>query len=273
MKANITAEILTITPELASEWLADRWGEQRQVRTRHVQRMVADMHAGNWRVSPDAVLRVKGKLANGQHRLEAVCQSGQAQQFLVMHSNDEELYKVIDAGLRRTASDGLVGMPYAQRVTSIARWVIAYEQEKIMGSANSGAANFNKASCGFITQSQMIDYCLGCQDILTEAAHFVVGIYEETKLLTISVGGALYVIGNNHGKPEETRAFLREVYNGGPASAAADLRNRLIANRGAKAKLNQGYVFALCLKALKAYLEGRRVACLRFAKDETFPSL
>lgn len=275
MKTQVTAEIKKITPELATEWLADRWGEQRTVRTAHVARLASDMEAGRFKISPDAILRIKNKLANGQHRLEAVVRTGKPQNFLVMESNDEELYKVIDAGLRRTAADGLIGLPFAKSLPSIARWVQAFEKQSLYASARSGseAASGPGSVNGFITQSEMIDYCHSNQEILSAAASFVNPLYSQTKLLPLSIGGALYVIGETHNKADKTHAFLQQVYVDGGTNAAGDLRNRLIANRGSKSKISAGYIFGISIKALKSFCNGTRPGVLKWAKDEGFPTI
>jgi hypothetical protein len=258
MKTQINAQIIKVTPELATEWLSDRWGEQRSIRQAHVSRLAADMEAGRFKVSPDAILRVKGKLANGQHRLEAILRSGKAQQFLVMESNDEELYKVIDAGLRRTVGDGLIGMPYAKLIPSIARWVKAYEAQAIFFSQRFGADAKTGRNKSAATQVEMIEYCISNHVLLSEAAGFVNKMYAETKLLPTSIGGAIYVIGENRNLGNKHQDFLEKVYIEGGTNAAGDLRNRLIADRGSKAKLGKGYIFAITMKALKSYCNGTR---------------
>lgn len=271
MKTNATAEIMKITPELATEWLADRWGEQRSIRLAHVNRLASDMEAGRFKTSPDAILRIKNKLANGQHRLTAVVQSGKAQTFLVLQSNDEELYKVIDAGLRRTVSDGLIGIQYSKSIPSIARWVQAYETRTLQPSNRTGGEALKKR-INAPTQCELIDYCLGNQEILSEAARFTNPLYEQTRLLPLSMGGAIYVINaSRNGHLEKAKSFLKQVYLEGGNTAAGDLRNRLIANRGVKSKLPPGYIFGITIKAFKSYYNGTRPGVLKWAKDEEFP--
>jgi hypothetical protein len=275
MKLNVTVEVKKITPEIASEYLANRWGEQRNLRAAQVARIASDMEAGRFRISPDAICRIKGKLANGQHRLEAVVATGKSQSFLVMETNDEDLYKAIDAGLRRTVSDGLIGLPFAKSMPSIARWVKAYDSQTIWPSARnaSEAAAGSGSYNGFVTQSEMIDYCREHQEILSAAASFVNPLYEQTRLLPVSIGGAIYVIGENRNKSDKTHEFLRQVYVEGGTTAAGDLRNRLIANRGSKAKLKPGYIFGISIKALKSFYNGTRPGVLKIGKDEEFPTI
>lgn len=272
MKTNASAEVIKITPEQATEWLAERWGEQRTVRIAHVNRLAADMEAGRFRVSPDAILRIKGKLANGQHRLTAVVQSGKAQSFLVMESNDEELYKVIDAGLRRNVADGLGGMHFAKTLPSIARWVMAYEAGTITQSSSQGLKQKSKRD-HVATQCEIIDYCIGNQEILAEAAAFVTSLYTQTQLLPVSVGGALYVLAASREVLDQAKSFLQLVYLEGGRTSAGDLRNRLIQNRGSKAKLRPAYILGLTLKAFKSYLNGTRSGCLKLVEGEAFPAL
>jgi len=272
MKTNASAEIIRITPEMAVEWLAERWGEQRTLRNAHVNRLASDMEAGRFRLSPDAILRIGGKIANGQHRLSAVVQSGKSQWFLVMESDDEDLYKVIDAGLRRTVQDGLFGMPYAKAIPSIARWVQAYENKTLKSGSRNGseATAFGKL---FPTQCEMIDYCKSNQESLTSAACFVNPLYEKTRLLPMSMGGAIYVISDLRGCVEKAKSFLQLVYLEGGNTAAGDLRNRLIANCGGKSKLHHGYVFGITIKAFKSFCTGTRPGVLKWAKDEPFPTI
>lgn len=267
MKTDAKAEIVLITPAIAHEWLEDRWPEQRPIRKSHVMRLASDMESGRFKLSPDAIVRVKGKLANGQHRLEAVLQSGTSQHFLVLNSNDDELYKVIDAGLRRTAADGLIDLEYNKSLPSIARWVMAYYSQDEISAART-PADVNSNSQKYITQSMLIDYCRQHRDCLIEAAVFVKSLYAQTKLMPVSVAGAVYVLASQHKKTDQAKVFLSNVYIGGGSDSSEDLRNRLISNRGAKTKFTSGFIFGLTMKSFKAFCDGRRPGVLRWAKEE-----
>jgi hypothetical protein len=267
MKA--TVEIIKVTPDIATEWLAEKWGEQRTIRKGHIERLAADMIAGRFHLGPDAILRVKGKLANGQHRLSAVIESGKTQSFIVLESNDDELYKIVDAGLKRTVSDGLFGMLYAKVVPSIVQWVLAYDTGAIKISSRTGSDNPKRV----VTQCELIDYCQSNQEILTEAAGFVTKLYQETKLMPQSIGGALYVIASKVDKVEQAKRFLQAVYMEGGNNAAGDFRNKLIANKGSNAKLTVGYLFGIMLKAFKSYCQGSRPGVLKWQKGEAFTTI
>lgn len=271
---------MEVTPQMAAEWLADRWGEQRTVRGGHVSKLLHDMQAGNFRISPDAILRIKGKLANGQHRLEAVVQYGKPVKFLVMESNDEELYKVIDQVMKRTTGDSLVGIKFAQRIPSIARLVLAYEASAVKRYGESSADHARTSGSGFkskwaYTQSELIEYCQANMSLLADAADFVDPLYSKASLLRWSIAGALYFIATARGEQTQVKQFLTTVFSGGAVdNAANDLRNRLIQIKGVtKVKTTGAYIFAITIKAYRSYLQGTRTTFLKWSKDEEFPQL
>lgn len=181
----------------------------------------------------------------------------------------------IDAGLKRSVSDGLIGLSFARSIPSIARWVQAYERRNVTPSARCGSeASVPSGSTQWPTQCELIDYCLDNQEVLSEAASFVNPLYEETKILPCSIGAAIYALSaSRNGHLEKAKTFLKEVYVEGGNSSAGDLRNRLIANRGSKAKLNTGYLFGITIKAFKSYCNGTRPGVLKWAKGEELPNI
>jgi hypothetical protein len=275
LKYKVECDLEFITPDQAAIHLSNRWREQRNVRTNHVSKLVTDILEGRFRVSPDCIVILKGQLANGQHRLQAVVESRRGQWFLVMKSNDEELYKVIDSGLRRNVGDALIGLPYGRAFSSIARWVQAYWARLItQQTKDPHTAMLGRKTTRSMSQAAVIEYCEEHAAILGEAAAFTNHLYEQTRILPLSMGGALYVIGKTTGHEEKAQAFLRQVYvEGGSHSAANELRNRLTANRGAKAKLPAGYIFGITLKAFKSFCNGTRPSKLAWEKGEPFPEL
>lgn len=116
------------------------WEGQRNVRPGYVKKLAADMSAGKFRLSSDAIMLVKGMLVNGQHRMQAIIESGEPQSVLFLETNDEEVYKVLDCGMRRLVSDALTNVPYRSFLPSIARWVRIYD-DRLTACGDSGGAN------------------------------------------------------------------------------------------------------------------------------------
>ena len=264
---NATVSIVTITPETAGEWLENKWGEQRAVRSGHVQRLASDMIAGLFRLNSDAILRINHKLANGQHRLSAVVKSGKPQKFLVMESDDAELYKLLDCGMKRKAADALTG-DFKGIIPSVARLVVAYDQRAITQS--------NLTNGSYLTQVQIVNFCEDNHESLVEAARVANPLYTSTKILPVSISAAIHFISErNSARRGKAESFLKAVYlgDGAEGTAANDLRNRMTLQRTSKAKLRSSYVFGLTMKAFKFWLERKRPGTLKWVENEPLPTI
>jgi hypothetical protein len=276
-KFNTAVSVMLVGPATASTWLADKWGEQRAVRAGHVTRLADDMTKGRFRLSPDAILRVKGKLANGQHRLEAVVKSQMPQHFLVMESDDEQLYKVLDAGVRRTLGDSLIGLSYSTSLPSAAQWVLGYKAGSGFTAARDANSlriqGFKNARTTNDSRWEVIDFCERNSNALAEAIAYATNLYGKSRLLSVSIGAALYYLAAEIDKRAEAADFLKQVYENAENTAAMDLRSRLILNKGATAKLPQGMVFALALRAFRSFLNGTRPGKLTWERGEPFPRI
>jgi hypothetical protein len=79
-----------ITPAMAEEWLSKKWDRQRPFREGHVQRLMSDLLSGKFHYGPQAIAFDKrGRLVDGQHRLEAARRSGQGFHSLVAYDLDD----------------------------------------------------------------------------------------------------------------------------------------------------------------------------------------
>lgn len=98
-----------VTPEKASNYLAQNFDENRTKSKLWVKELVKEMKNDLFRLSVDAIgFDVNGRLINGQHRLTAVIESGRPQQFIVARNLQPETAQLIDVGKKRTM---------AQRIT------------------------------------------------------------------------------------------------------------------------------------------------------------
>ena len=74
--ADLNLEIVTITPELAQEWL-DRGGNNRKVTRRRIEAMTAAIQRGEWQLTGEAIkLDDEGRVRDGQNRLQAIARAG-----------------------------------------------------------------------------------------------------------------------------------------------------------------------------------------------------
>lgn len=129
------AEIVTVTPELAVEWLGVNT-KNRNIRPRHVQRLARDMSAGNWKMTGEPVkFSRKGALLDGQHRLTAIVESGVTVQMMVVYNLPNDVQSAMDSGSARTASDalGLMGFKNSAVAAAAARLAVAEEKSGPIG--------------------------------------------------------------------------------------------------------------------------------------------
>src|SRR6516225_3546597 len=97
-----------VTPEKARAWL-DLNHRNRTLSAGSVARLAAAMRRGEWMPdSTDAIgIDLDGGVINGQHRLQAVIESGIEIEMLVVTGVRPEVIKVIDQGRGRTFNQWL----------------------------------------------------------------------------------------------------------------------------------------------------------------------
>ena len=262
---NATIELKTIAPQEALFLLENLHDNQRSIRTKAVSILEKEMRQGTFKLSTDAILILRGKLGNGQHRLTAVVQSGKPQQFLVLKTNDESIYKVLDCGMRRTIGDAM-NLANQTNIVAAARWIMAMESGQ--ATPASGLTNFS------VPRSQVMQFIETNIDHLQEATRETSQLYSKSFLLSKAIATAFLCVAQRKSKATGEAAFdlLEVVYTGrvsyGPAN---DLRNRMIANRGSKAKLSQAYIMGLLIKTFIDRVNGRNVTMLRFFAGENYP--
>ena len=101
------AEMMTVTPEMASEWLRKTNKTNRPLSRDTVNQYSFDMKNGFWKSGYDPiVINEDGVLENGQHRLSAVVDTGISMTFfVVMHG--KSAMETYDRGRPRTIRDSV----------------------------------------------------------------------------------------------------------------------------------------------------------------------
>jgi hypothetical protein len=103
----LQSEWTDITPALAIEYLS-RAASNRHLRRSRTDAYARDMENGKWLVTGQPILfTAAGELVDGQHRLQAIIESGCTTTFLIIRGVSPAAMKVIDSGVARTFSDSL----------------------------------------------------------------------------------------------------------------------------------------------------------------------
>lgn len=273
--------IAKVPPAQAAEYLNNLWPGQRKRSKAHVDNMAMDMRNGNWRLSPDALVFVKGMMVNGQHRMASEVQSNTTQTFLILETDDEELYKFIDNIKKRTLADRVAALTYGKQVSSMIPWILNYE-----GGNNSAAPNSRGAppvkllsthGYRFTSPIEAVEYIEDNSQDLVEAAARVMHLYPKSLALNVSISGAIYVLGMHNGLKHEVDKFFEQLYDTqlSGQNVVGDLRKKLLLNRtrSKNKKYLAGFIYALTLKAFALYVQGKRPAVLTINPGEQFPVL
>jgi hypothetical protein len=128
--AQLDLEIMTITPELAQEWL-DRGGTNRKITRRRIEAMTAAIQRGEWQLTGEAIkLDAEGRVRDGQNRLHAIAQAGIPVQSVVARGVSEDAFDVMDTGRSRNAADVLHihGYPSQNALAAAARGLMFIER-------------------------------------------------------------------------------------------------------------------------------------------------
>jgi len=270
-KINATVSIETISVEQAKIMLEDIIEGQRKLRETAISRLAEEMRMGRFMLSSDAVLLIKEKLANGQHRLAAVVQSGLSQQFLVMRTRNENLFEILDCGVPRNVADVLAynGFDYPKYKAAIAKLIISYDKG-ILTRLGHSATKYPK----LLVRGEIIEYARLHNDSFSKTAQFVDGLYKKHKILAPSLAGALIEIANRK-YPRKGMEFMEKVYSGGSIDDAAfDMRERLIQLSITKTiHLPRSYMFALLIKSFMLYVNGKRAHIIKIAEGEEYPTI
>lgn len=264
---NAKLKIENITPDRAHQLLASPFEGQRTKRDSYIDRLAGEMRDGNWKLSPDCILIVKSKLANGQHRMEAVIRAKKAVPFIIMESNDDELYKIIDAGIKRSVGDVIAGQ-YANMVASVARWAVMYDVEAL----TPGGQNPDKSKLA--TRSRIIEYVEAHHEGISSLVALCATLYANRRIAPVGTAAAVaHLAIRETGKEKEVRQFITNVYDGesGTQDAAWDFRERMVKNNSSRARIPRQYVFALMVKSLRSYIKGTRLGTLKMADGEPMP--
>jgi hypothetical protein len=137
----VVAEIVNLTPSRAKE-LQSRNMLNRPLRGSKITAYASDMKAGRWSLNGEAIIvDDKGAMINGQHRCEALVQSGASIDTMMVFGVTEDAKHTIDTGIVRGAGDILhiSGHDYGTQIAALVRLVIAYERS---GGESFAEANY-----------------------------------------------------------------------------------------------------------------------------------
>jgi hypothetical protein len=202
---NIIAEVMTVTPQAATEWLRCN-KNNRPVRKSHVAFLASEIVKGNWQVNGQAIIIAEDEqVLDGQHRLFAIIEAGIAIKTMVVYGITPEAFRTIDTGAVRTGSDALslhfhdVGRHAVAAVATAAQWCHRLERGGVY--TNSKLSNTD-----VITYVQTHPSLLQCAETL-------LSFPKESRPISVGVGTALLEMFSRK-DDEAADLFMKNFYLG-----------------------------------------------------------
>lgn len=254
-----TPVLETITPAKAEQYL-NRNTSNRKLRDGVVDKYAEDMRNGHWTecIVPIAFY-ANGDVADGQHRLWAIVESGITQRFFVLRNLSRDAGLNIDVGVPRTLVDNarISGMntELTNEVLSVAR-----------------ATEFGKRVSDAMPNSKKLEIVERHREAVFWAVkHGPRGRNIRNQCVLGAIARAWY-----HETDKEKLSRFCKVLTDGFAdgdyeSAAVALRNYLMVKKNAH--LNQLFsdTFSKVQNAIRAFMRGKPLTVIKAVSEEYYP--
>lgn len=270
MTQKLDCEIVDVTPRDARE-LLEANTHNRSLRPDYVRKLAAAMQRGEWTVNGEPIQIAKdGTLLNGQHRLNAVVESGTTVPLLVIRGLPISAQTTMDGGLRRNLSDVLAlhGESETANLGAMISMLYRYRNGHRLNNSGHTAPTATEALA-------LLEAEPGLKDGLPPARK----VTRETGLRMSVTAVLIYLFEEvDPGQSERFFEALCEPADEPPGSPVIALRSILERSRKEQTyKLTSYVIFAMVIKAFNAWREGRDVFVLSFkpwgATPEAFPKI
>tara|TARA_R110000824_G_scaffold53819_2_gene148643 strand:- start:104 stop:931 length:828 start_codon:yes stop_codon:yes gene_type:complete len=223
-------EFRCVTPSQAKKWLKNN-ELNRRLERRRVDRLVRELQAGNWKMNGDSIrFYDDGTLADGQHRLTAVVESGVSINSLVIRHLPKEVMPTIDRGRTRKTTDVLrmAGYENTERLAGALPYIVGFLEYG--DPMKSGTVPF---SLHVFSDQSMFDL-LENHPAIQESADRMTLYHKAQRILTPSTATALYFMFRSIDENDADSFF--EDLDTGLGLTANDpvyrLRERILRDRG-----------------------------------------
>jgi len=262
------AQILLVTPEMASDWLSHRtYDKNRKISKTVVTRYMGDMKAGRWKTTRQGLIfDTHGDIIDGQHRLQAVANGEIAIAFWVYPNEARDTFDALDQGYKRQAAH-LLGVPNSTTVAAGARYLAALADDDPWDMPRFGRITAPEIYATVQEWPELTRFSVPCAEIriatwITGAPHLAV---------------LAQAARTEHGTPEKIEAWRTGLLTGDNLSAydaRLQLRNRFIRqHRNMGGSKNRNLVYSLIVKSWNAWVEDKGVAVLRWTPAERIPAV
>ena len=258
----IETKQVTVTPDMAKNWLAKYNKRNRSVRDTAVENYAEDMKAGRWRFTHQGIaFYTDGCIADGQHRLMAVVKANVPVKFLVTNGLPVETGAILDQHARRQLHDAMV-------IGGLASW----SNRNIIA-----ISRFLMSEMGSNTKprsvSEIAVFLNKYKDVLQQVDRLVIS---KKRHVTHSGILACYVCALFAGEPaEKIKRFADIMFSGEsmgpPENAPIRLREHLMMNPQAWVGHGRVETCKRTMRAIKAFVDGQSLGKLVLPGEFYYP--
>jgi hypothetical protein len=258
--------IVTVTPDMASDWLSYRNHPKNRPLSKSVAgKYQADMESDRWRLTPEGLIfDTDGYIISGQHRLKAVANSGKSVEFWIFPDQSRDIFDVVDQGYKRSAAH-VLRVQYAVQTAAAARMLAALADGDRWGVPRLSRITTPEILETYRAWPELSWYGNGARNVYVAAR-----IPMAPHLAVLAQAARTPAIG----RIEDWLVGLHtgaDLQDGDPR---LHLRNRFLSGVGRAAGQDQRtLVYALILKAWKAYARGETLHFLRWIRTEPLPRI
>lgn len=275
----VKAEVVTITPELATDFLRTDEEKRSVFGTRNRRkddRVVAQyakaMENGEWVLNGEPIIVSKDDvILDGQHRLLACEKSGKPFITMLVWGIEPEAFETIGIGKARTAGDVMYigNVEDANNMASIIARFFALCKGRTTYPAQAGGVRLAELSKG---RNAAFDYYSTNTDSCNRARVLARTCYGKRRFLTPSTIGAyaLYlheIKGHDYNVIE---SFFRQVFFGTDITneTTLALRDKLYKHKFEGRRYTSQELTAYIHKAWNAFVSGREIKTLRYSVEK-----
>lgn len=264
-----TAEFVTVTPEIARKWL-ELNHENRPLKRTAIARYAQSLKDGEWLVTGEAIkFDEDGNMIDGQNRLHAIIETGIPAQTLVVRGLKKRAQLFMDGGVRRSPGDALAMKGYRSNPNSLAsavRLLCAYRR----------GGDFNITSqASFLTSEQIVTVVADNPGIVKSLSLVTTAPLDQplSRIFARSDAAFLHFIFSeiDHAAANDFFSALAFGIDLSIDSPILLLRNRLLDDRIAKARLSRVEKLALCIKAWNKFRASASTKTLRWRNGGDSP--
>lgn len=251
------------SPDKAKKQIAASKTVNRNVSDAFVLELAQAIEDGEWQLNGETIkIDVNGNIIDGQHRLHAIAMGDKTVPVLTVRNLPAATFDTVDRGRARTMGDILTvhGEINANVLGAALSWLWKYQTGNMQKTGRAARPRAPQS-----------------MEILTKnpGLRESISAVRTCRLLAGGMAGALhYLFGM--ASADKASAFFESLSSGvglKRTQAAYVLRERLVANKGAQAKLHQVAIAALVIKAWNAEFSGQPIKCLRWTANEEFPKI